>query len=158
MIMEKVADKMVIRLADAKDLPRIKAIAYEAYAVYLDRMPVKPFPMLDDYARHIKHSHIYVLEHENAVWGYVVLMEKDADNLLLDNIAVHPECQGLGYGRLLARFAEDWGRRHGYKRICLYTNEVMTANVLWYQQLGYAVTHKTLENGYRRIYMAKALK
>lgn len=89
--------------------------------------------------------------------GYVVLMAGDSDSLLLDNIAVHPNSQGKGYGNHLARFAEEWGKQHGCRSICLYTNEVMTENLVWYQRLGYAVTHNAVENGYRRVYMAKAL-
>lgn len=155
--MEKAEDKVLIRMADEKDCPAITAVALAAYALYLERMPTKPFPMLDDYAEHIRHERVYVLEDKNAVCGYVVLMAKDSDNLLLDNIAIHPESQGAGYGRRLALFAEDWGKEQGFSRICLYTNEVMTENLVWYQRLGYSVTHNAVENGYRRIYMAKAL-
>jgi ribosomal protein S18 acetylase RimI-like enzyme len=144
-------------MAGEKDCSSITSVALAAYAVYLERMPTKPFPMLDDYSGYIKNEQVYVLEYENAVCGYVVLIKKDFETLLLDNIAVLPASQGKGYGRCLTQFAEEYGRKYGFNRICLYTNEVMTENLFWYQRLGYSVTHNAVENGYRRIYMAKAL-
>jgi len=153
--MEKLQPEAIIRKAEEKDRVTVESIALAAYAMYLDRMPVKPYPMLDDYSGHIRQGRVYVLEYTKLIQGYVVLMVKDADTMLLDNIAVRPESQGAGYGRGLARFAEEQGRIFGCKRICLYTNEVMTENIGWYERLGYLVTHQAIENGYRRIYMAK---
>ena len=153
--MKKNSSEVIIRKAEDKDCAAVQSIALAAYAMYLDRMPVKPYPMLDDYSGHIRQGRVYVLESDKMIYGYVVLVIKDADTLLLDNIAVRPEGQGSGYGRDLAHFAEEQGRRFGCKRICLYTNEVMTENIGWYERLGYSVTHQAIENGYRRIYMAK---
>lgn len=155
--MDTVADSIHIRLADAGDCAAIKAVALASYAIYLERMHTKPFPMLDDYAVHIQQQRVHVLENARTLCGYVVLIEKDSDSLLLDNIGVLPEYQGRGYGQRLALFAEQWAKAQGYSQICLYTNEVMTENLGWYQRLGYVVTHKAVENGYRRIYMAKTL-
>lgn len=43
------------------------------------------------------------------------------DHLLLDNIAVRPDRQGTGLGRVLIAFAEQdatrRGREHGYDRV-----------------------------------------
>lgn len=155
--MQKSTDTLHIRKAVAADCAAIEAVAMASYSIYLDRMPTKPFPMLDDYAAHISHELVHVLEHNHELRGYIVLMEKDSHSLLLDNIAVHPDSQGAGCGLYLAKFAENWAKMHGYSRICLYTNEVMTENLGWYQRLGYAETHRAVENGYRRIYMEKIL-
>lgn len=146
-----------IRKAEAGDCPAVQAIALAAYAVYVERMHSKPFPMLDDYAEHIRREAVYVLEADNAIHGYVVLQEGGNGALLLDNIAVHPQSQKAGYGRRLALFAEEQGRKRGCVRICLYTNEAMVENLSWYQRLGYVVTHRAVEKGYRRVYMAKDL-
>lgn len=157
MIMEIVTDKVGIRSALEKDCPAIKAVALAAYSVYLERMQVKPFPMLDDYLAHIRHERVYVLECENVIHGYVVFIAQDSNNLLLDNLAVDPASQGRGYGARLVCFAETWGKKHGCRQVTLYTNAIMTENLSWYQRLGYSVTHKAVENGYSRIYMAKML-
>lgn len=146
-----------IRIAEESDRQAIERIAEAAYAMYLDRMDIKPFPMLDDYAEHIRNGHAYVLTDEQGVQGYVILMDEAPHSLLLDNIAVHPSSQGTGYGQCLARFAEEEGRKRGHSRICLYTNEVMAENLAWYARLGYSVTRRAVEKGYRRVYMAKKI-
>lgn len=150
------ATSHVIRPAQQGDRIAVTAIAEAAYALYLDRMDKKPFPMLDDYAGHIEQGRAHVLEDEGEVRGFVVLLD-EANALLLDNIAVHPASQGQGYGHILARFAEKEALRRGYDRIHLYTNEVMTENLAWYQRLGYTVYDRIMEKGYRRIYMEKQL-
>lgn len=143
-----------IRKAQQNDRHAIEAIATAAYSMYLDRMNMKPFPMMDDYGEHIRFGRAYVLTVGQDVRGYVILID-EPHFLLLDNIAVHPSSQGTGFGQRLARFAEEEGARRGHSRICLYTNEAMTENLAWYTRLGYAITRQAVEKGYRRIYMAK---
>lgn len=156
--MDKSGSKFQIRKAGATDLAAIQNIAESAYSIYLDRMPTKPFPMLDDYSAHINEGTIHVLEDDTGVMGYVVLLLKEPENILLDNIAVSPDAQKKGYGRELAMFAEEMGRRKGCKSIYLYTNEVMSENLVWYARLGYEETHRAVEGAYKRIYMRKALQ
>ena len=147
----------IIRPAEERDRPAIEAIAQAAYALYLDRMPQKPFPMLDDYGEHIRQGRAHVLEAAGEICGYVVFMPKEPGLFLLDNIAVLPGRQKSGYGRALVRYAEEAGRKQGFRRICLYTNAAMTENLAWYPRLGYRVSHRLVENGYDRVYFVKEL-
>lgn len=148
-----------IRLAKQADCACIEAIAGEAYALYLERMDKKPFPMLDDYKAHIAAKHVYVLEdteqNDAPIVGYVVLIPEDEKTLLLDNIGVSPRFQKKGYGRKLMLFAEEWAKEHGFHQIILYTNIVMHENLVWYPALGYAETHRVQEKGYSRVYFKK---
>ncbi len=146
-----------IRPAAAADQATVEAIAEAAYSVYLDRMDKKPFPMLDDYGRHIRDGRIFVLEKASSVMGYVVIMDDGNGTLLLDNVAVSPDWKGKGYGSALISFAEDFGRAKGYPFITLYTNVVMTENQAIYRHLGYSDTGCVEEKGYRRIYYIKKL-
>ena len=77
--------------------------------------------------------------------------------ILIENVAVHPDRQGSRVGRLLMEFAEDYARKRQVRRLALHTNEVMTENQAIYAHLGYQVTSRRSENGYRRIYMEKTL-
>jgi ribosomal protein S18 acetylase RimI-like enzyme len=77
--------------------------------------------------------------------------------MLLDNVAVSPNARGLGLGRVMLRFAERAAMASGYRSIKLYTNEAMTENIELYSRCGYLETHRTEENGLRRVYMAKPL-
>lgn len=144
-----------IRLATLADQSGIESIAGDAYALYLERMDKKPFPMLDDYKAHIDAKHAYVLEDEGQLVGYVVLIPEDDKTLLLDNIGVSPRFQKKGYGKKLMLFAEQWAKEQGYASIILYTNVVMRENLVWYPALGYAETHKVQEKGYSRVYFKK---
>lgn len=133
----------------------IEEIAQNAYAGYLPLMDRKPFPMLDDYNRHIANGNAYILEEKGQVMGYVILIPQQDGSLLLDNIAVDPKAQQCGYGRALLAFAEEEAARSGRSRIDLYTNEVMRDNVTWYTHHGYTITDQHLEKGYQRIYFSK---
>lgn len=148
---------MSIRLANLEDKARIEAIANDAYALYLERMDKKPFPMLDDYKAHIEAKHAFVLEEEGQLVGYIILIPEDEKTLLLDNIGVSPCFQKKGYGKKLMLFAENWAKEQGYTSIILYTNIVMRENLVYYPALGYAETHRIQEKGYSRVYFKKEI-
>ena len=145
-----------IRIAAPTDHPAVEAIVRAAYSPYIARIGRAPGPMLDDYAVHIRQGRIHVIERAGVVAGILVLIpEKDA--LLLDNVAVAPDAQGLGLGREMLAFAERAAVSAGYRFIRLYTNEAMTENISLYARNGYLETHRGEENGLRRIYMSKNL-
>ncbi len=127
-----------------------------AYAPYVSRIGRKPSPMLDDYHALIEDGRVFVIEHEGAVRGALVLIPEE-NSMLLDNVAVAPAAQGLGLGRSMLKFAERMAIDCGYRRIRLYTNEAMTENIALYSRIGYSETHRADENGLRRIHMTKLL-
>ncbi|ANY77645.1 GNAT family acetyltransferase [Microvirga ossetica] len=145
-----------IRLAYARDLPAVEAIVRAAYSRYIPLVGQKPGPMLDDYSALISERRVHVLVAENEVVGILVLLPDDGA-MLLDNVAVHPDRHGRGYGRALIAFAERVARERGFKAIRLYTNEAMIENVGLYERLGFVETHRGEEKGFRRVYMTKAL-
>jgi len=113
--------------------------------------------MLDSYEQRVADEQVWVMEDAGRIIGILVL-EEDSDGLLLDNIAVLPECQGKGHGRLLIEFAEAEARRRGYRQIRLYTHVMMTENIALYRRIGYVETHRISEKGYERVYMTKQLQ
>lgn len=145
-----------IRLAQPGDLAAVEAIVQAAYSRYITVIGQKPGPMLDDYAALIAKSCVHVLVADNEVAGILVLLP-DNGAMLLDNVAVHPDRHGRGYGRALIAFAEKFARERGFKAIRLYTNEVMAENIDLYERLGFVETHRGEEKGFRRVYMTKLL-
>ena len=143
-----------LRLAVPADVSEVAALVDRAYTGYIVRIGRKPGPMLDDYAALIADRLVRVLCRDGRICGVLVLIEKD-DHLLLDNVAVAPEAQGLGIGRRLVEAAEEVAGNLGYATVRLYTHETMAENVALYEHLGFAVTHKATERGFDRIYMAK---
>ena len=112
--------------------------------------------MLDDYDALIGAGHVYVVERNGAVRGVLVLIPEE-HVMLLDNVAVSPDSQGLGLGRTMLQFAERAAAASGCRSIKLYTNEAMTENIELYCRIGYVETHRVEEKGLRRVYMAKPL-
>lgn len=112
--------------------------------------------MLDDYAALIAKGNVHVIEHNGMVKGVLVLIREER-HMLLDNVAVSPDAQGLGLGRRMLEFAERAAMASGYRSIRLYTNEAMTENIRLYSRIGYVETHRAEEKGLRRVYMAKPL-
>jgi ribosomal protein S18 acetylase RimI-like enzyme len=147
---------MTITLARRGDDGAILALVREAYAKYVPRIGKEPGPMLDDYARRIDQGAAWVLKHGDAVRGVLVLID-DPGYLLLENVAVDPDCQGQGLGRKLIEFAESEGKRRGYAEIRLYTHATMVENIALYLRLGYEETHRATQSGYARVFMRKSL-
>jgi len=146
----------LLRPATAADLPALTAIVDAAYGPYIPRIGRKPGPMTDDYTALVAQGLVQVLEDQGRVCGLLVLIAQP-DALLLDNIAIAPEAQGRGFGRLLLAAAEHAARSAGLPVIRLYTNVAMTENIAIYSRHGYAETGRRIENGLHRVYMEKRL-
>ena len=144
------------RLAVASDREGVSACVNAAYTPYIARMGVTPAPMLADDTDLIARGLVYVLEREDAIVG-VLVIEPKPGYLFLENVAVHPDAQGLGFGRRLLVFAEEQARAAGLPEIRLYTNELMTENLALYPRVGYEETERRSEDGYRRVFMRKRL-
>ncbi|WP_341991655.1 GNAT family N-acetyltransferase [Azorhizobium sp. AG788] len=130
------------------------AIAQAAYGIYVPRIGRPPLPMLADYADLAENGLAQVLDIDGAVAGFLVLIH-EPDALLLDNIAVSPDFQKRGLGRLLLSFADEAARTAGYSTVRLYTNAAMTENIALYGRCGYVETHRATEDGRHRVYMQK---
>src|SRR5438132_372498 len=83
-----------------------------AYAKYADKLPLPLEPVLVDYAKVVRETATWLLEHENMCVGVLVLVPKSA-YMLIENVAVAPEHQGTGLGHQLMEFAENEARRSG---------------------------------------------
>lgn len=145
-----------LHLATSNDLAAVQEIVRAAYTPYVARIGREPGPMSDDYTALIVADRVHVAEYRGAVRGLIVLIPQD-DAMLIDNVAVSPDAQGLGVGRGLLEFAERAALEAGSPGIKLYTNETMTENIALYTRIGYAETHRIEENGLRRVYMLKSL-
>lgn len=146
----------MMRPATADDVTAIEAIVDAAYSPYIARIGREPGPMLEDYRQLVEAGGVHVLDNAGTVQGFVILLAGDGA-LLLDNLAVAPDAQGLGFGRLLMEFAERQAIDAGYATIRLYTHETMIENIALYTRRGYVETHRAVEQGLRRVYMTKRL-
>jgi ribosomal protein S18 acetylase RimI-like enzyme len=147
---------MDIRLAEKKHEQAVFECVSMAYSVYIERMCKKPAPMLSDYTKLIEENAVYIATDSEEVAGIIVYLQKD-NSLLIENVAVHPDFQGRGFGRKLIEFAFDFAQKAGLQEVNLYTNELMTENIRYYHGLGFVEVGRRLEDGYRRVYFVKPL-
>lgn len=147
---------IVIRRAIPADISAITQCVAAAYQHYTARMGKPPAPMSADYAAIVAGDGAFVGVLDGVTVGVLVLAMRD-DEIMLENIAVHPACQGKGIGKQLMAFAEHETRRCGYQHITLYTNEAMTESLAIYAHLGFTEVDRRNEDGYRRVYLSKHL-
>jgi ribosomal protein S18 acetylase RimI-like enzyme len=144
----------MIRRARPDEAGAVRDVVLSAYERYVAIIGTKPAPMLDDYAARTAAGQVWVLQNADTIAGVLVL-EDAPDRFLLDNIAIHPDQQGRGFGRLLLDFAEAEAVRHGHDTITLYTNALMVENIAIYTARGYVEQDRRTEKGFDRIYMEK---
>ncbi len=81
----------------------------------------------------------------------------EGEAMLIVNVAVAPDRQGRGFGRLLLQHAEQLATSQGCKRTRLYTNKLFTDNVSLYEKLGYRFDREEPLNSGVAIHMSKAI-
>ena len=146
----------MIRQARAQDAGAVRDVVMAAYQRYVAVIGTAPGPMRDDYAVRIAADQVWVQEDAGYIAGILVL-EDGPDCFLLDNIAIRPDRQGTGLGRLLLDFAEAEAVRRGWNAITLYTNALMAENIAIYAGRGYVEQARLTEKGFDRVYMQKQL-
>jgi GNAT superfamily N-acetyltransferase len=146
----------IIRPAVPGDAAALSELARRAYAPYVDRMGREPAPMTEDYPSLVSVGRVWVAEQDGVLLGLLVL-ERGADHVLLDNVAVCPAFQGAGIGAQLLGFPDEFARENGLAEVRLYTNEAMTENLAYYPRHGFVETHRATDHGYRRVFFTKHL-
>jgi ribosomal protein S18 acetylase RimI-like enzyme len=146
-----------IRPALPADAAPVAACVRAAYAGYVERIGREPAPMAADYEALITAGAVWVAHDAGEVVGVLVLHVR-GDALLIENVAVRPDRQGLGLGSALVTFAEEHARRAGLAEVTLYTNARMTENLRFYPALGYAETGRGFQDGFDRVFYRKQLR
>lgn len=149
-----------LRLAATDDLDAIVRLTEQAYRPYTELYDAPPIPVTEDYVPRIAGGEVWLLESAGKVAGLIVL-EDEADHLMIFSIAVAPECQGRGLGRELLRFADAQAIKAGYDEVRLYTNARMERNIALYEAFGYRETGRwpnPVRPGWTLVDMAKPPK
>jgi ribosomal protein S18 acetylase RimI-like enzyme len=147
---------MQIRSAVPSEAQDIHELTQRAYAHYVERIGRRPGPMDEDYAEKVAQNLVSVADEADAIVGLIVLI-REPEHLLVENVAVTPERQGEGIGRALLAFAEDMARGAGTPTLRLYTHAAMTENLALYLRLGYEQTGRHTDNGFKRVFFVKHL-
>lgn len=138
---------------DAAAIGRLVSAAYSEYQPLIGRTPI---PMLTDFAVAVREHDVWVLDAADEVVGVLELAVRD-DHLWIENVAVAPDRQGLGFGRRLMSHAEKEARRRRLPELRLLTNELYARNLAMYARYGYRETHREPYLGTDLVYFAKAV-
>jgi GNAT superfamily N-acetyltransferase len=130
------SEPLSLRRATAADAAAVRALTLEAYAKWVPIVGAEPLPMRADYDRAVVEHVIDLLEEEGSLRA-LIEMKQASGYLLIVNIAVRPDQQGLGLGDRLLSHAERFARSLGLDEIQLYTNVRMTSNLAFYGRRGY---------------------
>ena len=133
------ADAVSMRRAGPSDVAALVALQREAYAWNRSVLGVEPLPLMADYAEVVASKECWLAERETRLLGALIL-EPEAEALLIWSVAVAPAGQGEKLGRRLMDFAEARARDQGFCATALYTGQKLEKNIAWYQRLGYAIT------------------
>ena len=149
---------MLIRRATFADTCDVYDLTQLAYARWRSVIGQKPLPMDDDYMETMDTHIVELLEDDGVLCGVVELFPEESF-LLIENIAVHPDHQGKGCGRLLLEHAELSARELGFAEIRLYTNAAFTEDLAFYTKNGYAELERSnMIRGSITVHMNKMLE
>ncbi|TIO74450.1 MAG: GNAT family N-acetyltransferase [Mesorhizobium sp.] len=144
------------RSAVPADAAAIKDIVHAAYAKWVPVIGREPLPMRADYDKALDEHHFELAIELGRVVGLIETMAHE-DHIWIENIAVVPEAQGRGIGRLLLDSAERQAIEAGRWELRLLTNGAFEANVLLYRKHGYVVDREEPFMNGTTVYMSKRL-
>lgn len=114
-------------------------------------------PMTADYD-HAVREHLVDVHEEGGELIALVEMIRHDDHLLVENLAVSPDCHGQGLGDALLRHAESVARAFGYAEIHLDTNAAFASNIAFYGRRGFTeFAREPIEEGGEIVHMRKGL-
>lgn len=79
----------------------------------------------------------WIAEREGEIIGSVLVVRQDEDTAKLRLLYVDARARGLGLGRLLVDQCLNFARRKGYKRMVLWTNDVLVSARRIYEAAGF---------------------
>lgn len=149
-------NRVEIQQAMATDAAAIRELTRTAYAKWVPLIGREPKPMTADYDAALR-DHRFDLLYAGGSLAALIETIREADHLLVENVAVSPEFQGRGFGRRLMAHAETLAKSMGFGEVRLYTNQRFAENITLYRRLGYRIDREEVLPVGVVIHMSKRL-
>jgi ribosomal protein S18 acetylase RimI-like enzyme len=143
-----------LRVARPGDADSIREVTRAAYAKWVGITGREPLPMRVDYAGALR-RHRFDLLFVGERLAALIETVPEGDRLLIENVAVLPVFQGLGFGKRLLNLAEALAGAAGLAGTRLYTNKLLVQNIRLYESLGYRIEREEPLNGGIAVHMTK---
>jgi GNAT superfamily N-acetyltransferase len=136
--------RLRIEPATLDDLPELVELLYDLFSMEADFVPDR-----DRQSRGIKlileqpnRGRIFVLRNDHAIIGMINLLitistAEGGFVLLLEDLVVHRDHRGQGYGTKLLEHAFDFAKKKGFSRITLLTDSPNAAAKKFYLSHGF---------------------
>jgi ribosomal protein S18 acetylase RimI-like enzyme len=144
------------RTAGTSDAPAVRSLTHAAYAKWVPLLGREPLPMTTDYDIAVL-AHRIDLAYASDQFVGLVEMVFEPTHVTIENVAVHPDHQGQGFGRALLLHAETVARANKKPEVRLYTNSLFIANISLYLMSGYKIDRHEPFRGGTIVHMSKAL-
>lgn len=147
---------LIFRQGRAEAAAAIRALTRKALAKWISVIGQEPIPMRADYDEAIQNNRFDLLLENGALVALIETISR-GDHLLIENIAVTPNCQGCGIGRKLLQFVETLAVSSELPEIKLHTNKAFAENLRLCEKEGYEVEREEDFMGGICVHMRKAV-
>ena len=137
-----------VEAATIEDLPALTALVMELMEVQSDFTPDREAQergvrlVLEEPSR----GRIFVLRNDDRIIGMVNLLFTISTAMggfviLMEDLVIHPEHRGQGYGSRLVEYVADFARDKNFKRITLLTDKLSSDSQGFFKKHGFEFSH-----------------
>src|SRR5512136_1183020 len=137
-----------IEAATLEDLPQLTELVMSLLAVEADFAPnrQKQTHGLKLILEQPNRGRIFVMRNDHAIIGMVNLLftistAEGGFVILMEDVIVHPDHRGQGYGTRLLQFAIEFAREKQFRRITLLTDQISAESQRFFQRNGFQHSH-----------------
>lgn len=138
------------KISDLPEIMRLTRACAEAMIAQNIYQWNQHYPSLNAFQNDLKRKELYVLKHQDAIAGTIVIsthmddeykpiqwLTPSKNNLYIHRLAVHPDFQGQGLGQALMEYAEAFAKAKKATSIRLDTFSQNARNNRFYKARGY---------------------